>query len=419
MRFTTLLGPEEVHAADLDSALFHLAHRPRAKPFAPARVAFVLALAERLVQGPKVREFPELAALGHWFRASAVHRLANGFAARSRNGALLTRARGLVLLMPPANVDVLFGYAWLLSLMAGNATVVRASQKRSAMREHLIEQARFVGNSHADALADTWIITYPHDDALTSLLSQRCDARLVWGGDDTVRRIRTLPLKPTAAEAAFADRFSCAVFAAESIASSPGEVLDTLVAQFANDSLWADQQACSSPKAVFWIGSAAAAQYARSRFWEHFARVRSLRDPGPAARVSRVSDILSLAAIGAVTALDTRRDAYPARASGPALVPAVVDRHGGYGWFFEVVAPDVDTVAAQLEDRVQTVVVHGLPADATVRLACAVRGRGVDRMVRVGRAIEFNHVWDGQDLFDLLTRLVWTDPLRSRIHEPA
>ncbi len=416
MSLITLLGGG---SPDLEAELQRLAALRRPAPFAPERVQFVTKLAQRLVAGPHAREFPELVALGHWFREAALLRMRQAFDARHGPSALITRARGLVFLLPPANVDALFGYAWLLSLLAGNATLVRVSQKQSPTRDRLLSEVRALAAEHPSALADTWIVTYAHDDAITARLSMACDARLVWGGDDTVRRVRAIPLKPTAVEAVYPDRFSCAVFDAAAMLAVPDEELDQLTAQFANDTLWSDQQACSSPKAIFWVGVDPVVTQAQERFWRHFAHARALQDPGPAARVARITDMLALAAQGTLTRLLQPLEAYPARATGPRLDRSVIDSHGGHGWFFEVAAPDVDAVAEQLEDRIQTVVAHGLSREDAARLVNGVRGRGVDRIVRIGRAVEFDHVWDGDSLFNLLTRLITVETTRARTHGSA
>ncbi len=107
----------------------------------------------------------------------------------------------------------------------------------------------------AALLADSWVVTYGHDDAITARISLACDARLVWGGDATVAKVRSIPLKPVAVDAGFADRFSFAAFSAEQVCDDDEQALRETVRRFANDTLWFSQQACSSPRAVFWIGT--------------------------------------------------------------------------------------------------------------------------------------------------------------------
>ena len=90
---------------------------------------------------------------------------------------------------------MLFVYGWLLSLLAGNASIVRVSQKASAVRQAFLSVMEEIAadRSFAPVLGDSWLITYPHEDVITAKISAACDARLVWGGDATVLRSACFP----------------------------------------------------------------------------------------------------------------------------------------------------------------------------------------------------------------------------------
>ena len=55
-------------------------------------------------------------------------------------------------------------------------------------------------------------VRYGHDDDVTASLSNLADIRVVWGGDETVSRIRRLPVGPSTVEMTFPDRFSLVAF---------------------------------------------------------------------------------------------------------------------------------------------------------------------------------------------------------------
>ena len=54
----------------------------------------------------------------------------------------------------------------------------------------------------------------------------------------------------------------------------------------------------------------------------------------------------------------------------------------------------------------QTVTYFGLSESSLDQLTEICLGRGVDRIVPVGRALEFSHIWDGKDLIAEMTRIV-------------
>ena len=105
---------------------------------------------------------------------------------------------------------------------------------------------------------------YVPDDAITAWLSARCDTRVIWGGDATIRTIRAVPLPPTATELTFADKFSFALLNASAFLAliEPSK----LIQDFYNDAFWFGQQACSSIRMMVWVGDALTCKAASQRF---------------------------------------------------------------------------------------------------------------------------------------------------------
>src|SRR4051812_9420214 len=96
--------------------------------FSESATRFVARFAESLLAGgSSASAASELAALGYWFRPSRVAALRESGATRRTSRRL---ARGLAFHIVPSNVDVLFCYTWLLSILAGNLNVIRLPQKR-------------------------------------------------------------------------------------------------------------------------------------------------------------------------------------------------------------------------------------------------------------------------------------------------
>ncbi len=252
--------------APLDAQLSRLAGLAPLPPFSAQARAFVADFARRVFALPVLREHPELATLAHWFRPAAQEHLSQRLHAPANEHLL---ARGLVFHLAPANVDVLFAYAWLMSVLAGNRNVARLSQKPSAQREALVSilHAMQAEGLHGDVLQRSVLLTYPHDDTTTTLLSRHCHARIIWGGDATVAKIRSLPLAPLALELAFPDRFGVAAIDAATLAASDDAELAQLAHRFINDVLWFGQQACSSPRTLYWVGTPGTVEAARARFW--------------------------------------------------------------------------------------------------------------------------------------------------------
>ena len=87
----------------------------------------------------------------------------------------------------------------------------------------------------------------------TAYFSSICDVRIIWGGDDTISEIRKNKIPPRSFDVTFADRFSiCAINADEYI----NEKFPDKIAQgFYNDTYLFDQNACTAPHLLIWLGN--------------------------------------------------------------------------------------------------------------------------------------------------------------------
>ena len=219
------LGAEP--GADLQQTLAHSHAQSAWAPFDPRAVAFVAKFSQKLLTHPRIRAYPELAALAHWFRAARLRELAQ--ACHEPADAVL-RGRGLVFHLAPANVDSVAMYSWLIALLAGNVNWVRVSQKPSAQFDFILSvlQHTLTQDDAGRAVAGRVLLfTYPHDDAITRAVSAAAQCRVVWGGDATVAAIRAIPLRPSATELCFPDRFSAAAIRASAVLSLDATALKT------------------------------------------------------------------------------------------------------------------------------------------------------------------------------------------------
>lgn len=395
-------APAEVWPAQLE----RLSSAPRRDPFDPAVLALVGDISARILRSAIGRDYPELAALAHWFRPASLQRMKDEQLRQA--GAHAVRPRGCVFIVAPANVDVLFIYGWLLSLISGNVTVVRVSQKPSEVREvflRLVEDVASDGNA-ARLLSDSLVISYPHDSSATADLSAWCDLRLIWGGDATINTIRSVRLKPTAVEGAFADRFSIAAFDAAGMLAQDEARNAELARRFANDTMWFGQQACSSPRALFWIGTPDAVAAAQRLFWPLFAAAAVRFEDEPAAMMSRVTDLFIMAGEGVIDRVDGPLGALPARGNGGDPSGQLRELHSGFGLFVEYRLDTLADLEPYLVDKDQTLVVEGVAADDVQALVDRLPNRSLDRIVSVGQATDFATSWDGINLLDLMTRRI-------------
>ncbi|MEF8728411.1 MAG: acyl-CoA reductase [Accumulibacter sp.] len=395
---------------DWQTALARIESQPAWQPFDERAVSLVTRLSQILLTDRQMRQFPELLALGHWFRGASLKDKILAWRSRQERD-VIVRGRGLAFHLAPANVDSIFMYSWLISLLAGNVNVVRLSQSASPQIASLLALiGQVVAEGPTESLANRLLLlSYGHDDAITLEISRRCQVRMVWGGDATVAHIRSLALRPTAVEVCFPDRFSLAVLQAARVSSLDAAGLQVLAGNFYNDAFWFGQQACSSPRLVVWIGDDEEVRTAQEIFWHAVVSEVEQRqaENTPAMGMARLATSFEYAARGFASPASCQFQQMPLRlALEVPLRGSLKDLHCGNGLFLETSMLDPADLARQLSDKEQTMAVFGLDRAAIERLVDVLPMRAIDRVVPIGQALDFNLTWDGADLLTSLTRRI-------------
>jgi hypothetical protein len=78
----------------------------------------------------------------------------------------------------------------------------------------------------------------------------------------------------------------------------------------------------------------------------------------------------------------------------------------GGGLFYLVRIKNVDQIVPFVTRTDQTMTHYGVSADDLRLLVDLLNGRGVDRIVPVGEALNFDVLWDGFNLLDSFSRIV-------------
>jgi hypothetical protein len=400
-----ILIPER-RPVTLDELRALISNPQTAEPFHESVISVCAGLSRRIFRDPRARRFPELQALAFWIRPAELHRLSGEFRSLRREDRVLV-PRGLVFHVPPRNVDTMFVYSWLLAALTGNCNVIRLSPLRSDSSEILLRLFReALAQAGAPARNGTLVIGYGHEQEPTELLSSLCDVRVIWGGDGTVAAIRRAPLPPHAREITFPDRYSMAAIHAGAYIACGETERSNLAEQFFNDSFWFDQLACSSPRLVIWCGSRTDGEAASKDFFPRVDNHAVRRGYAPVAAVNMQKFVFACSAT-----LDLPVSAYRRLQTASVLTLDSLRyferQHPGGGLFFEVFFERLADLTAAVHRKDQTLTWFGFAPEELFSLARALNGRGLDRIVPVGQALQFQRFWDGLDLLQEFCRNVY------------
>jgi hypothetical protein len=80
--------------------------------------------------------------------------------------------------------------------------------------------------------------------------------------------------------------------------------------------------------------------------------------------------------------------------------------HCGGGLLFQFHTASLADIAPHVRRRHQTLTYFGFDPAELLALVQNLQGRGLDRVVPIGQALQFSSVWDGYDLLAEFTRTV-------------
>ena len=393
---------------ELDSVLDGIHAGPGVtEPFADGTLAFFSEVSSRLASNATAA-MPDVRALAFWMRRSHLAQLKGQFEALKAPGTLRV-PRGLVFHLPPSNVDTIFMYSWLLAALSGNQNVVRLPSLRNEAIRTMCQTLDDVlaTREFSHLLPAFAVVGYGHEAEITAAISARADVRVVWGGDATVARIRSIPLPPRSVELTFADRYSLAAIRAGAYLGADARKRAQLVEDFVSDTFPFDQGACSSPQLVVWCGSPADVDKASNAFFTAVAEAAARRgytvDAGTA--TAQTLAAANLAADHAVRrCLRYGRELMVVEIDGP---PDLARDHIGGGYLLSLRLGALDDLAPFLTRSDQTMTQYGFAEAELLDFAGrAASSGGIDRIVAFGQALTFDRFWDGYDLLDAFTRTV-------------
>ncbi|MEV6105822.1 acyl-CoA reductase [Streptomyces sp. NPDC051940] len=363
------------------------------------------------------RRHPELGPLGAFLGSGRLRRLLD---ATDPRAPYLRRPRGLVLHIPPANVDGLLVYGWALSALAGNSNIVRIPTGGSAASEELVALVRQSLAEADPAVGHTQRpVRYGHDAQTTAAYSYACDLRVIWGGDATVTALRGHPLRPRARDLTFPDRSSFVLLSAAGWRRADADGRREAAAALYRDALWFDQDACASPRTVIWAGAdPGSVSVARAELRSWLTTVS--REGPPQADASRAVHqrvtMYSLAADGTVPALSFTDTGLAFAELGPDT--PLWRGWAGPGTFVQRRIASLDELPPLIRPSDQTLAHWGLERPELDALAELLAPYGIDRIVPLGQALDFDPVWDGYDLLHEFSRLTALVPYGARAPAP-
>ena len=405
----TVDSPEEISnaAAELRQVIAR-------EQMSPNEVIAIFGSWAKSLDARELDDFPGIVFLRMWLRRGTLEPIVlRELGANSLDGGWTENGRarlrafplGVVGHWPAGNVEIQPILSMTCALLGGNAALVRIPRGLVDLTRILME--KLAQSDPSERLTRRiCMAAFEHGrQDLHEAMARVVDGAMIWGGQESVLQVRSLPFPHWARIQVFGPRISVAAMDAGAW-NNPTEQ-ETWCLRMARDLWQFDQQACSSPQVLYIENKSrqstdqflSALQRAFER--ENNAHPRqdiaaTLTSTISRARAAWLLDDVSHRAVFPMgpdwTLLIGSGSDIPQPVQGKTLTVLEVD--------------DLIDAVSKLDGNVQTLGLGMADSEREKEVALLAGQKGVDRIVKLGRMHTFVPPWDGVDLIRPMVRMV-------------
>ncbi|WP_026653798.1 acyl-CoA reductase [Butyrivibrio proteoclasticus] len=367
-------------------------------PFDDNVMVFLNDVSRELMGNKEVKAYPDVVTFAFWIRKGSLLKLKERFKDKDQ----MRLGKGIAFHIAPSNVPVNFAYSLAAGLILGNANVVRVPSRDFAQVKMITDAFNKALEQHESLKSYLLCVRYERDSEINDLFCAISDMRIVWGGDQTISELRKSPLPPRSGEITFADRYSLAVIDSDSYMTIEDKA--RVAEDFYNDTFLTDQNACTSPRIVVWTGKQI--NEAKKIFWsEEHKLVEKKYTFQPIQAVNKLTQVYIASTAMNGVKVENHEDNLIVRISVSEINENLMDYRDNSGYFYEYDCKDIMELISLCNDkRCQTI---GYIGDRNMFVPLILSGvKGIDRVVPVGKTMDFDLIWDGYNLPAMLTRTV-------------
>ena len=372
------------------------------EPFNPQILNFLNDLSISLANSYNDKNYPDLRVLSFFCRKNNILNLKK----KHHDKESIRFGLGLLFHITPSNIPTNFAYSLIFGLITGNSNIVKVPSKKFEEINIICKALNKILKKKIYYKIKEMISILRYDSGnklLTEKYSLQCDARLIWGGDQTITDIKKFNTKPKNIDIPFSDRYSISLINSDKLLRLSKSKLSSLVRNFYNDTYEVDQNACSSPHLILWDGKNKS--QSKKKFWFELNNLIKKRYTSPLISTvdsySRfVSEIISNKNI--LSYKNFNKSLYVV--SLKKIYPNFFLEKTKWGFFFECDIKNLDNLRYVTNKRLQTLTYLSYEKKFLKNKKKKKNFNGIDRVVPFGQALNINLIWDGYDLTKILSR---------------
>jgi len=368
-------------------------------PFGSNELKFLNDLSIILKSDKYTKDKSDILSFSFWCRKKNLIKLGNDIINKN-----LRVGVGLIFHITPSNVPTNFLFSLILGLITGNSNIIKVPQRKFSEINIICNCLNKALRKNKKIQNRIAVVRYD-DDFFTKKFSSICDARMIWGGDNTIQNLRKIETKPRNRDINFADRYSFVIIKADQILKLSQNKLVNLTNSFFNDTYKFDQNACTSPHLITWYGNRNNVSLAKKKFWNSLYEIVKKK--------YKITNFIANDKLNELYKLSINNGKLGKLISHENMiyrfqfdnVPLDNDKiRGKWGIFFETEIKSLSMINNFINEKYQTLTYFGFSKKVLENLVLKNKYRGIDRIVPIGSSMSLSLIWDGYDIKNFLTR---------------
>jgi len=373
------------------------------KPLDENVCEFLNFFSQKLISNKEARKHSDLIALSFWCSKKNINKLKERFSFNEKR-----LGRGLIFHVTPSNVPTNFFYSLIFGILSGNSNIVKVPSNEFPQIDLICKILNEILKIKKFNYFKNYICIVKYKDEKlndsTKILSENCDLRVIWGGDNTINQLREYKILPHANDITFGDKYSLSIINSKIFDKISKKKLSSLIKNFYNDTYLVDQNACSSPHLILWYGKKS--KSAKLKFWNELNK-KILKDYQ--LPMNAITEKYNKYCIDLTKKYIKRGKIFSQSLYTIELNKLYLDLEslrGKWGYFYEINIDNIDEMTNYITKKFQTLTYFGFNKIFFEKYIENNKPLGIDRIVPIGKGLNIDLFWDGYDVIKTLSRVV-------------
>ena len=375
------------------------------KPFGKLEIDFLNSLSENIFNNREAKKYSDIISYGFWIRKENLNKIKKKYHIEENKIGL-----GNIFHISPSNVPINFAYSFTIGMLTGNSNMIRLPSKNFDQIKLFFKILKKLSSKKKFKEILTRNIFFQYDstnDLITKKLSMISDGRIVWGGDETSKKLRFTETKARTKDIFLTDRYSFSLIVSKEFNKLKNNKLSSFINNFYNDAFFMDQNACTSPHLIVWKGMKKDNIKAQEIFWKNLADITKKKySLDLFYSVKKFNDICDDILIHDNLEKYNNYENLIYRVKIKKLKKNLSELRKSFGYFYEYEINNLNKIKYFFDEKIQTITYYGLNKKILLKFVYENKIRGIDRIVPVGLAHEMSFFWDGYDLETHMTRKI-------------